>query len=435
MKTDWKEKIIEEIDAYIQRSKSFSNKWSNERLAELSESMLSKFNSDYSKRQELLGRALKFWQGKEQGDKTYKKAIREEIKAIEAQLESEDAKNCALYLDEQTQATLNDALKDYFTLRLGGACLDNYDKFGHLTFLLLIVGGKKLFNLDVPKCLARLKIDDTLPKSFNSEYMTQFINNDGLEFDPNKIKDPLDEKLLPFNCVEMASKYTLLHFFRGDTKMEFYGYKIVPSTIDRSERSLPISCEFLEQLKSDLLDGEYTSPFDFAMKFWDKHGFSAWYDAQKLKDLYEKTLEEVMILDQRYYSEKQIEEARQRRKAEEEYYAEQLELQKKQANDALEQSRRIAEEQRRQNEMLAESQRKQHEEQLRENQRIAEEQRIQNEKLIESQRKQANAVLDAQIAALQQQVKQEMLRTNVDHMKVKSLNDAIYDLERKRRGW
>lgn len=435
MKKDWKEKTIEEIDAYMQLSTSFSSKWSNEKLSELSKNILAQFNDNYSKRQELLSRALEFWQQKEQSDKNYKKVIREEIKTIKSKLEDENAKNCVLYLDEQTKATLNDALKDYFTLQLGGACFENYDKFGRLIFLLLIIGGKTLFNLNIFACLAKLKMDETVPKYFADQYKREFVYNDGLKFDPNKIKDPLDEKLVPFNCVEMTSKNWLRLLLVPDDQIKFYGYRITFSAIDRSERSLPISCEFLAEIKSDLLGQNYTSPFDFAIKFWDKHGFSAWYDAKKLKDLYEKTPDEVMILDQRYYSEQQIEEARQRREAEEEFYAEQLKLQKKQANDALEQSKRIAEAQRRQNEELIEIQRKQHEEQLRENERIAEEQRIQNEKMIESQRKQAQAVYDSQIAALEQQVEQEMLRTNVDRMKVKSLNDAIYDLKRKKRGW
>lgn len=435
MKKDWKEKTIEEIDAYMQLSASFSSKWGKEKLSELSKNISAQFNDNYSKRQELLGRALEFWEQKEQSDKTYKRAIREEIRTIKAKLEDKNAKNCVLYLDEQTKTTLNDVLKDYYTLQLGGACFENYDKFGRLIFLLLIIGGKSLFNFNILACLAKLKMDETTPKYFADEYKREFIGNDGLKFDPNKIKDPLDKNLFPFNCVEVTSKNWLRLLLKPNEQIKFCGYKIISSPIDRNERSLPISCEFLTELKSDLLKQEYTSPFDFAIKFWDKRGLSAWYDAKKMKDLYEKTPDEVMILDQRYYSEQQIEEARQRRKAEEEYYAEQLELQKKQASDALAQSKRIAEEQRRQNEELIESQRKQHEEQLRENKRIAEEQRIQNEKMIESQHKQAQAVYDSQIAALEQQVKQELLRTNIDQVKVKSLNDAIYDLKRKKRGW
>lgn len=428
MKKDWKEKIIEEIDAYIQLSVSFSSKWSKEKLSELSKNILAQFNDKYSKRQELLSRALEFWQQKEQSDKNYKKVIREEIKTIKVKLSDENAKNCMLYLDEQTKATFNDALKDYFNLQLGGACFENYEKFGHLMFLLLIIGGKNLFNLNIFACLAKLKIDETVPKYFADEYKRQLVNTDGLKFDLCKIKDPLDENLFPFNCIEMTSNNWLRLFLEPEFTIKFYGYKIVFSDIDRSERSLPICCEFLTELKSDLLKQAYTSPFDFAIKFWDKHGLSAWYDAKKLKDLYEKTTDEVMILDQRYYSEQQIEEARQRREVEEEYYAEQLKIQKKQASDILEQNKRIAEEQLRENNRIAE-------EQLSENKRIAEEQRIQNEKMIENQRKQTDAVYDTQISALEQQVKQEMLRTNIDQVKVKSLNDAIYDLKRKKRGW
>lgn len=428
MKKDWKEKIIEEIDAYIQLSASFSGKWSKEKLSELSKNVLAQFNDNYSKRQELLGHALEFWQQKEQSDKNYKKVIREEIKTIKVKLLDENAKNCILYLDEQTKATLNDALKDYFALQLGGACFENYDKFGHLIFLLLIIGGKNLFNLNIFACLTKLKIDETVPKCFTDEYKSQFVNTDGLKFDLSKIKDPLDKTLFPFNCVEMLSSNWLRFFLGLENTIKFYGYKIVFSDIDRSELSLPIGCEFLTELKSDLLKQAYTSPFDFAIKFWDKHGLSAWYDAKKLKELYEKSPDEVMILDQRYYYEQQIEEARQRREAEEDYYAEQLKLQKKQASDALEQSKRIAEQQLRENNRIAEQQ-------LRENKRIAEEQRIQNEKMIENQHKQTIAVYDTQITALEQQVKQEMLRTNIDQVKVKSLNDAIYDLQREKRGW
>lgn len=313
-------------------------------------------------------------------------------------------------------------VEDYHHLGLGIVNLETIDEFPNL-ILFLFLGGSfpALYKINKENENAflllwcaygiRCKPKGTFAKYFDDKYFDILKN--------------LIDKRIPFTSVDDAP--------------DFYSRDAAPFAAGKGEKDGPWVTEEEEQkllfldekgvqeIISFLNGGSYSSIIDAVISFRKKIKAPSFPDLKDLKTLFELSPDEIVIYDNRYYTEKQLEqqqEAERQRQIEERRRLEQEQAQweaeqRRQAEESWRQQAQVAET----NRLLAESNRMQA-------QQAQEEQRRHREQLA-AQKRQAEAVIDARLAELKKELFN--LHGPNDTPRRLAVQREIDELERKKR--
>ena len=295
MNKRWKEELINELIAYKKSLESFEEVWCKGKIAEIYDKLEKRRQKIVSEREELFNKAEDFYKLKLKNvnNEEDKKKINRKISALKKERDDQELNNMNNFIYKNLErGELPAYIKNYMK-----CVIDGYDKFVYETYtnMMQMLGILGVARNDMNLGLY-CPIDDSFSK-FCQEEFRQYINprNNTFNYEPEQVKFKgvsfLDKKLFDYGVCHVAD-------------INKVGY-MMPRSKESSFSHLNL--EVLECLIKDLQENSYESLMDFCKKVLAGSGIEISKSFVRFKRLYEETPEEIMISDQRYYSEKKLE--------------------------------------------------------------------------------------------------------------------------------
>lgn len=378
MDGNWNKSLVKEIDELIESINEFNKKWNKKSLNEMADIYRTIYDNDIEERKKLYSNALEYCRGI-QMDKEFLESLKKDSKDLQSL-------NIANYLNETDKEKLNLFLRDYDKALLMNLSTSHFSKYNNLCQVVLLLLGLK-YSQNSLDTINTFQIGDMYSQYCKRNFDLCLLSYDyGEKFEAFS-REIFDAKTIPF----IVAKRRLVGQKRD-------GYIIISKNTDlnsiikdRFVFQELLNEDFLQYLKNKVISTKNTSLVDFVIKILREKKLNVPTELKKLKDDYEKTNEEIMVLDQRYYAEEQL-------KAEEEYRRELLSIEQEKADN---------------------------EERFRRKQ--LEENRIMHEQLIENQNKQTKAIIDSRISELEV----ERLRTK-DYREASDIQSKIDSLKKQK---
>lgn len=212
-------------------------------------------------------------------------------------LEKLELNNVLYYLNNEEIETINNWVFDYSKLILVG---NNVRRYKNLNILLSIIGG---FICNVYEVYNNCSLDESLAMLCKSKFQSLLIKRK--DFFTNE-KNGKIEKYIQMPFEKEFLFFSIKYFARSG---EYFDIFLCDRENDGcvSFENCPIGEQFLELLLQQLRKENFASVVSFAEFILKYYKIEITYDFKEFKELYEKTNEEIMILDQRYYAEKNLE--------------------------------------------------------------------------------------------------------------------------------
>lgn len=422
MDLNWKSNLIKELEDYPNRLSGFLSKYNNDDfLNVISESLknteeIVKQQIEFNNKINRMISSLKNSK-KNNSNKIYSKLINDQIKELDNEKIIVLSKEQLLYDGVQL---LEEYVKDYSTLAFFGSGVGLYKQYKHICEFLLLAG---LMN---KKNSSLLAINEKYYNYFgpNEDYAKDCAEAfDDYVFIKALLEDVKDEnptfkeKNIFINCpihLETTLKSNKVQLVRREDHIFYF-----------------LSPDFIATFKDYLDNNQFSSVVDLAIRFKEEMGTDVDDRLLRLKKLYELSNDQILIYDQRYYSEKAIKERNRQAELDRQqrYELEQERLEQEREFAELEEERYEEEEyenwklERERNALL--------EEQNRIQQREIDNAERRHREQLAMQKKQANAALDAQIAQLEKE--RRTLHNPGDDSRRIAVESQIRDLESKKQ--
>ena len=398
MNTNWKKDLINEINEYKLNLKNFKNKWCNSNIEQLFISLKSRMKSVLEERDVLLKQALAHYVKKLENEENKKtiEFIKEKIDKINYELnypgkdinkikqyskeyyniqdaaeKDKERKNILNFANDEELKIVKEFLVDFLPLIINRSDF-NLERLAHKNYK---------FSQYKSPCYDYTNLMQALAVVGGFDFNTIVLRgcaplNDGFShYCQNKYYD----------MVEEASKLPVIE---GCIEKGLFNFKVVVGftlTDDSEEKDNYVFNEtFLNQLIECLNKSEFSSSADFSINVAKQLKIEIVPEFKEYKRLYEETLEEIQVSNQKYYNEEKLRQDREeaeetRRKIEEE------QEKTRQAIEEQAEYDRIQREEAARRELLMQEEQMEKDRQMRERQMEAD--RIQRQQQVEEQRR------------------------------------------------
>lgn len=417
MKKNWKKLLIDEIDELIGEIEDFNKKWDIDTLKKMNKKYLKIRDIDIQEKYDFIKIAREYLDSLSSNDNIFDR-LRTTLSSFYDADELPDGccvshitkdniqnLNIVNYLNSSDKEEIANFLIDYDQILINSHNVRKNKKYCQVCQYLIFIGADPwnfhLLDYDL--------LDDTFSQYCKQEFKA-FCFTRELSGAQQLIENAYENSdRIPFVVCEKDN---------GETDKYAIFIKKDKNFLKKEHLNFPLSLkiDFLTNLKNCLKKEDYSSLVDFAICQMKDNRLKVTKDFMDLKEKYEQTPEEVMVLDQRYYAEKQIEEKR-------EFREQQLELQKEQMEREerhKERQLRLQKEQMEREEYNRAIERRRQETLDREN-------REYQARQLEAQKAQARAVFDSKIAELEA----EKWQTN-DRIKKGAIQAKIDNLRNQR---
>lgn len=423
MDINWKEKLEKECNNYLIDINNFQKKWT-EIIIPLVDDLQLIVSKKRKERDLIIKKAHDFYESrlKNLNNNSDKQIIESQLNSIQLnsiQLDKKDkdAEYCINYATDEEIKIITSYIMDYTQFAINSNEIKKYEKYPFLMLVLGMTGGFQVgipFHFLVRENYKIKSMDNSFSMYCQEQFWPLFIKK-------QKIKLLVDE---------VSYDKTPLLIEDSDE-----GYKIKQKVDKKYEGILySIKDKFVNTILEELKNTIFTSPIDLAIFLSKKNDIKVENDLMEFKRLYEESVEQIKVSDQRYYYEKRLEQE----KEQAEFDREQRERQfdKQQQRDAeIEEQRRYEERERRnaekryqRDQLRLQEQQANDERRYREQEHKDAQQR--NEQQLRAQRAQSRAVYQAQIAQLEKEM--FTLHGPSDGNRLMAVKSAIRDLEWKR---